>query len=229
LLFLFLLVFGEQALGQTRISGIIKDLDSGFAISNVNIRNIYTQEIVVTDQEGKFTINVQKGQLLECKHVQYQVLRVRIQSDVTPKFYNLVLRLNTRKLEEIFVVNKDQINFTKDSAKRAEEYRIILNKPRQSDMSWGVLAVEYMSKKRRQEFAFVQNFEMFEREKYIDYKFNQRQLKKWTGLNDEDLVEFMRKYRPGYNYLRSTNEYNYYLYLKKSLNEFCPKCVLRIR
>lgn len=216
------------SIAQTKIEGVVKDWETELPIANVNIRNIFTSEIVRTDSQGKFSITIEKGQLIECTHVSYDILRVRIQSETAPKFYNLVMRLNSKKLNEIFVLNKDNVNYKKDSIQRAKDYKLILDKPKKEDTDWRILAVEYLSKKRRQEFAFVKNFNKFEQEKYIDYKFDPKKLERWTGLRDKDLLEFMRQYRPSYEYLRSTNDYDYYVYLKRCLKEFCPNCVFRI-
>jgi hypothetical protein len=217
-----------QSYSQHLITGIIQDMDSNKPVTRVSIRNIYTQEIVLTDEDGRFAIQVDKGQLIECTHIRYEMLRLRINADSNTKYYNLVMRKVSRRIPDINIVNKDANTYSRDSARLVEEYKIVLNKPLLKDMNFGVAALEMLSKKRRQEMAFAKHFTEFEREKFIDSRFNKRLVKRWTGLEDEAAIEFMRKYRPSYEFMRKATDYQYYTYLKKCLTEFCSACVFKV-
>jgi hypothetical protein len=226
LLYLALAFVAIPSSAERIISGVLKDIATSEPIAEVTIRNVYSKTIIKTDSSGKFNIQVKKGELLEFKHISYETIRIRIESETGPDFYNLIMRPNINMIREVVVREKGN-NYKIDSIKRQEYYDFVLRKPKEDEINTATLILDKLSKRRKQEFAFVKKFNQFEQERYVDYMFNAKVLEKWTGLKDDSLRSFMIKYRPTYQYLRSINDYRYLEYLKKSLNKFCPACIFK--
>ena len=62
-----------------------------------------------------------------------------------------------------------------------------------------------------------------EKDKYIDYKFNKALVRRLTALAGAELDSFMAQYRPSYEFLLVTPEYDFQLYIKKAYAEFRQK------
>ena len=62
-----------------------------------------------------------------------------------------------------------------------------------------------------------------ERDKYIDYKFNKALVRRLTALSGAELDSFMAIYRPPYEFILVTPEYDFQLYIKKAYAEFRQK------
>jgi CarboxypepD_reg-like domain len=225
---LFILYTTFTCIAQVNINGIIKSLGNDSIITGVNIKNINTKINTISNNNGEFSIDIKKGHLLEISHVGYQVVRIRIYDEHNPSYYNVVMKKNARTLQEIIIRDKNT-NYSIDSQRTYETYKLILDKPYKSEISASILPMEMMSRKFREEQAFREHLKIWERDKFVDFMFNERQLKRWTGLAPERLQEFMRLYKPGYDFLRSINEYKYLLYLKNALAEYCPECTFQVR
>ena len=77
-----------------------------------------------------------------------------------------------------------------------------------------------LSKSNRQKWAFQENYAYFQQEKYIDYTFNDALITQVTGLAGDSLLRYKQRYRPGYEQLRSMNEYNFYMYIKETVARY---------
>ncbi|WP_461449260.1 hypothetical protein [Mucilaginibacter sp.] len=54
----------------------------------------------------------------------------------------------------------------------------------------------------------------------IDYRFNRALVTRITGLNDPQLTEFMRRYRPGYYFVIASSEYDFVASIKANYRRY---------
>ncbi len=68
-------------------------------------------------------------------------------------------------------------------------------------------------KRNRQLASLSRRLIADEQEKYIDFRFSKRFVRELTGLKDKELDDFMKKYRPPYDFVGITNqlELGYYI------------------
>jgi len=78
----------------------------------------------------------------------------------------------------------------------------------------------FQFRKNRNMLSFQQRLLEEEKEKYIDFRFNQRLVREITGFSGDTLTVFMQQYRPAYEYLLITPEYDYRLAIKKAAEDF---------
>ncbi len=215
LLFSFMVCLLTQSVfGQTIIKGEVKDLATDDFLDNVNVKNIYTQKGMTIQKDGQFKIEVRKGELIEFSKVGYQSIRVRILSEKEPLFYKMVMNKAPVMLREVDIRGKP-LDFKKDSIRYREVYDVVLRKERKHEVDMRSMPLAILSKKNRQEWAFQEMYEQWEQEKYIDFTFNERLVARITYLKDEELYQFMKRYRPDYEFLRTASDYEYLDYIKR--------------
>jgi hypothetical protein len=210
------------AFAQTIIKGEIKDFANNQHMENVNIRNINTLKGMTTSEDGKFEILVKKGELVEFSKVGYQTLRIRINNEKEPNYYHLIMSRAAILLREVDIKGKP-IDFNKDSIKFRESYDLVLRKPKKDEINMQSMPLAMLSKKNRQEWAFQEMYTVWEQEKYIDFVFNDKLVQKITYLENEELILFLKKYRPSYAFLRSASEYEFLEYIKRCYYRFKTK------
>lgn len=214
---LFLFVSKSEA--QTLIKGEVRDLETNSYMDNVNLKNVYTQQGLTIKADGKFSIPVKKGELIEFSKVGYQTVRVRILSETEPEYYKIVMNKTPIELREVDIRGKP-LDYKKDSIRYRKTYDIVMRKEHKDDVDMRSMPLAMLSKKNRQEWAFQEMYEQWEQEKYIDFVFNDKLVSRITYLQDEELKTFMRLYRPRYDFLRNVSEYEYLDYIKSCYYHF---------
>ena len=209
----------QEVQAQTFIKGEVKDLATDDFLSNVNVKNIYTQKGMTIQQDGQFKLEVRKGELIEFSKVGYQTIRIRILSEKEPLFYKMVMNKAPVMLREVDIRGKP-LDFKKDSIRYREVYDIVLRKERKDEVDMRSMPLAMLSKKNRQEWAFQEMYEKWEREKYIDVAFNERLVSKITYLKDDELKVFMKWNRPSYDFLRNATDYEYLDFIKSRYYEY---------
>jgi hypothetical protein len=209
----------QEVQAQTIIKGEVKDLATDDFLDNVNVKNIYTQKGMTIRQDGQFKLEVRKGELIEFSKVGYQTIRIRILSEKEPLFYKMVMNKAPVMLREVDIRGKP-LDFKKDSIRYREVYDIVLRKERKDEVDMRSMPLAMLSKKNRQEWAFQEMYEKWEREKYIDFAFNERLVSKITYLKDDELKVFMKWNRPSYDFLRNATDYEYLDFIKSRYYEY---------
>jgi len=202
---------------QTTIKGQVVDIDTHQPVANVSIQNIYSGTIVKAGNDGSFTMDVQKGQLVEFKREGYNLLRVRIPEGRLPPFFKVNLQKTNYELLAAREGEQGQPKtYHDDSVMYSKLYKHELEFPKLT----GLQAVEHpfsaMSKKNQQIWAFQKEYSWFQKEKYIDYTFNEKLVNNITGLTNDSLQTYMHMFRPTYEQLRGMNEYTFYTYIRRT-------------
>jgi hypothetical protein len=199
---------------QVTIQGELVDFGNGLPVENANVRNVFTLTGMTTAKDGKFQLVVKKGELMEISKVGYQTLRIRIHSEKEPLYFKLEFKKAPVELREVDIKGRS-LDYTKDSIRYRETYDVVLRKQRREDVDMRSMPLAMLSKKNRQEWAFQEMYESWEREKFIDLTFNDRLVNKITYLEGEELKAFMKTFRPSYEFLRSASQYEYLDYIKR--------------
>lgn len=214
-----IMCFATYALqSQVIIKGEILDINNE-AIDNVNIRNIYTMKGMTVKDKGKFQIEVKKGELVEFTKVGYQTVRIRIQSEKEPLYYKILMYKTPIELREVDIRGKS-LDYKSDSIRFGQTYQVVLQKEKKYEVDMRNMPLAMLSKKNRQEWAFQEMYEKWQREKYIDFAFNERLVSRITYLEGDSLMAFMKAYRPTYEFLQKASEYEYLDYIKSSYFHF---------
>lgn len=208
-----------QTLAQSVMKGHIRDFANNQPLDNVNVRNIYTMVGMTTLKDGVFQVRIKKGELVEFSKVGYQTLRIRIQNENEIPYYVLDMKRVPIELREVDIKGKP-LDFKSDSIRYRQVYKIVLNKPRRNDIDMRSMPLAMLSKKNREEWAFQEMYDEWEQNKFIDFTFNEKLVQRITYLSGPRLDEFMKRYRPSYEFLRTASEYEYLDYIKYCFYRF---------
>ncbi|WP_118976153.1 carboxypeptidase-like regulatory domain-containing protein [Taibaiella koreensis] len=212
LLSILLVCFSNTALALV-MKGKVYDLKTNQPLPNVNIVNTYTDAGITTDSTGNFTLNVEKGHLVEFRRIGYKIARIRIESEQLP-YYNVAMREGAFDLEEVEIRGS---NFHTDSLEKRETYKWAIEHYKLEGLDVIQHPFDALSKRNRQIWAFQKRFDYFEKEKYIDFVFNAKLITKVTGIADTtDMELYRRMYRPGYDQLKAWTEYEFLEYIKST-------------
>jgi len=213
ILLITLFLFTGNIYSQTIMKGEVIDLENGTFLENVNVKNIFTQKGMTIQKDGQFQLLIKRGELVEFSRIGYQTVRIRILSEKEPDFYKIVMNKAPIMLREVDIRGKP-LDFKKDSMRYREVYDLVLRKERQEEVDMRSMPLAMLSKKNRQEWAFQEMYQKWEQEKYIDFTFNEKLVARITYLKDEELKQFMKRYRPDYEFVRTATDYEYLDYIK---------------
>ncbi len=203
-----------------KMKGRVYDADSNQPLEGVAVVNIYSNQSLITDSSGLFEIDVEPGHLVEFRTLGYDIARVRIANGSLPKFYNIGMRIGAITLDEVKIWDLGRGKWGSDSARSAATYETILKHYKLNGLDILQHPFDALSKSNRQIWAFQKHYEFFEKEKYIDYVFNQKLIGALTQLGGDSITDYMRQYRPDYDIVRSLNTYEFYDYIRKSVAQF---------
>jgi hypothetical protein len=198
-----------------RISGILLDRETGDPMGMVQLTNIHQQVTVFSDSTGHFSINANRGELVELRQVGYRMTNIRIPKGYVPSYFKILMDKTVLLSTDIYASSK-LTEFQKDSIREHELYKTALRKPRLSTLESIESPFSALSKSNREVWAFQESFAYFEKEKYIDFNFSPQLVTNLTGLTGDSLVVYMRRFRPNYEALRTMKTYDFYNYIKQS-------------
>lgn len=188
-------------------------------LADVAILNVHTGFSANTDSAGHFTITATQGQLIEFRKLGYKTVRFRMPGGDVPSYFKIIMQAGPIELPEYNVAGGPR-NYKKDSLEYYKLYKNALEFPQLTGLDAIQHPFSALSKRNRRIWAFQKEYAIFEREKYIDYTFTAAVVKNLTGLDGDSAQFYLRKFRPTYEQLRSMNEYEFYDYVKQSVEYF---------
>ena len=189
-------------------------------MADVEVQNMYTQEAASSDGEGKFTVNVTKGQLISFSKEGYKVLRVRIPQGNLPAYFKVVMERLRPVADESPALAYGEDAYKADSAKYYGLYKRELEFQELKGLDVIRHPFSAMSKRNQEIWAFQKEYHFYQKQKYIDFLFNDHQITKLTGLRGDSLQVYKQMFRPTYEQLRSMGEYGFYTYIKRTATAY---------
>lgn len=212
LLSLLLLIPFAHLRAQT-ISGTVTGKD-GKALADVYIQNIFNSIVQNTKADGAFTINAKPGELIEFKKMGYNTVRVRITSSSIP-FYRIIMEQGL--MLDGVEIRSPYSDYQRDSMRYRELFSKQLNFP--TVTGWRAFQSPFsaLSKSNKDMIRFQEEYAWLERQKYVDSRFNAKIISNLTGLKGDSLERYMRQYRPTYEFTRSKFEYDFFNYIRTTV------------
>jgi hypothetical protein len=216
----FLLLFVPVICMAQAIQGEVVDGNTGKPLDYVSVLNIYTKSGIVTEESGKFYLIGAEDELLEFKKMGYKTVRIRVPRMIPP-YFKIVMMKGEVELPEFELYTSTRAkDYKTDSARYGELYKSVLDFPKMSAVQSLRSPFSALSKSNRQKWAFQENYAKFQKEKYIDYAFNDHLITSITGLTGDSLQLYKQRCRPSYEQVRNMSDYNYFLYIKESAARF---------
>jgi plasmid maintenance system killer protein len=222
-------VFANKASAQYRVKGHVYDSTRTYPIELVTVQST-SGHITITDSTGSYSINVAEKDSIWFSYLgkptpKYPVLKI---ADVTQ--FDIALHLKPNVMREVKIRTR---NHKEDSLQNRRDYAKAFNfrKPSLETMtsvtSSGVgfdvqeIIRLFQFRKNRSMERFRERLEQEERDKFIDRRFSKGLVKRLTGIDkDEELTDFMRKYRPTFEFTAGTSDYDFQYFIKIAYQEF---------
>ena len=195
--FLYIFLFLSVPLYSAIIKGGVSDMHSKTSMKDVLIENIRTGSSMITGEDGLFSIAAEADDLIEFRKTGYKIARVRIPKGTIPGYFKILMQTAPIELPE-YELQGWYKDFVKDSLKYHELYKTALEYEKITGLDVIRHPFSAMSKLNRQRAAFQKEFEQFQREKFIDYTFNEQIVTTLTGLQGDSLKYYMHRFRPTY-------------------------------
>lgn len=206
-----------SAADAQKITGIIADLETGRPLGDVSIRNIHMGTAIHTDTSGRFTMEVAADQLIEFYAPGYKMEKVRVPQGMIPPYFKIFLKKTAIEQQDYLAKSRD---WKQDSMRTYALYQHELEFPKMSTLDMINHPFSALSKRNRQIWAFQDEYAMLEKEKFIDYVFNEKLVGEMTGMQGDSARAYLRMFRPKYEQLRRMSEYDFYNYVTRTVAMF---------
>lgn len=218
-----------QASAQYKVKGHVYDSTRIFPVERVTVQSTGGQ-ISMTDSSGAYTIYVGEKDSVWFSYLgkptpKYPVLKI---ADVTQ--FDIALHLKPDVMREVKIrtrnYKEDSIQNRRDYAKAFDFHRPSLGTMTSITNSGVGFDVDeiirlFQFRKNRSMEHFRQRLEQEERDKFIDRRFSKGLVKRLTGIDKEDeLSDFMRRYRPTYEFTAGTSDYDFQYFIKIAYQEY---------
>lgn len=228
LVFLLLLATG-RSFAQYKVKGHVYDSSHVFAIEAVTVYSTGGR-MTTTDSTGFYTIDVAEKDSLWFSYLgkgtpKYPVLKI---ADVMQ--FDIALRLKTDVMREVRIKNR---NYKEDSLQNRMDYAKAFNFRRpslgtmtsvtSSGVGFDVQEIIrlFQFRKNRNMEKFRERLEQEEKDKFVDHRFTKGLVRKLTGIEkEEELGDFMKKYRPTFEFTSATSDYEFQFFIKIAYEEY---------
>lgn len=210
MLFVVLCLNRTGAAGQKFfLQGIVKDSVQNTGLRSASIRNVFTGTTVVSRTDGKFIIAVEKGNILAVGASGYLSDTLTITDSILSSgFIVMQLHVLPATLPGVTVSAKlspyqiDSIYRRKAFLATIGEVRIT-TVSRTNELGFGVgINIDRFSKREKNKRTARTLFDITEEEAYINFRWNENIVNKYTKFTGDTLVEFMQANRPTWEWLR---------------------------
>lgn len=218
ILFLFCLLLSSTTIFSQNIKGRILDGEDFRPMPGVLIHNIHSGEKVYSDENGQFKITGKKDELLEIKDYGYRTVRIRLYENPN-KFLEIKMYIQPFELNDVVIFGNNP-NRKIDSIKTAEIFDKQLNFEKLDPIESFRHPLTALSKSNRKIWEFQARYEWMEKEKFIDYTFNDKLIQNLTQLGSDSIEIYKRRFRPKFEWFEYWTNYEYYQYIIKTVELF---------
>jgi hypothetical protein len=207
----------RSVFGQVEVSGTVYDRTQLFAMPRVSVLTTSGRAGTMTDSAGHYSIRMMAGDSIYFSYLGKGTQHFPVKGSQSVYPLNISLAVTVDSLPLVIVRPK---LYRYDSLENRDEYRKVFEYSPEylSSGSGGVgfnLDMLFNAKKNRQMLALQRRLLEQEQDRYIDHKFNKTLVKKITHLEQPHLDEFMKIYRPTYEFIQNCeNDYEFYKYIK---------------
>lgn len=212
------------AMAQYKVQGTVLDSTRSFPLEAVSVLSTNGNG-AVTDANGRYTISVGEKDSIWFSYLgkptmKFPVLKI---SDLTQ--FDIALQVRVTVMQELKIRPR---NYRQDSLQNREDYAKVFNfqKPNLGTMTSigpsgaGIdineLIRTFQFRKNKSMERFRDRLLAEEQEKYVDHRFSKALVRRLTGLTGDELDEFMKTYRPTYEFVAYSSDYDFQAYIKEA-------------
>lgn len=211
---------------QKTVDGIVFDKESKDRIAKVNVRNATTGKSVYNTFKGEFSIEAKPGDLLIFTKSDHFPDTLQVASDAALAVY---MKRTAIQLKEV-IIRDTVLNPQKLLAATHRDYTKIYGSLNNHDLlsvspgmgaGIGIDALyNAFSRSGRNAEKLREIIERDYKQNVIDFRFNRTYVGNLTHLKDQQLTDFMQRYRPGYYLVTTASDYEFISSIKNNLRRF---------
>ena len=210
------------------LQGVITDKSNQQPVRNASIRNVISGNTIISKNDGSFIADVSQGNILAFSANGYYTDTITI-TDKLLLSGKLTVQLNPlpSTLENVTVTSSYNY-YQNDSLERRKYFLQTVGENKinalghpSSDKDFGVaINLDHFKKTEKNKRRARSLFDITEEEAYINYRWNEAVVGKYTGFTNDELTSFIQKSRPSYTWLRKhTSEEDLLYYINSQLKK----------
>jgi plasmid maintenance system killer protein len=221
--------FAGTVSAQYRVKGRVLDSSRTYPIERVTVQST-GGEATMTDSTGAYSIQVAERDSIWFSFLgkptpKYPVLKI---ADV--RQFDIALHLKPDVMREVKIKTR---NYKQDSLQNRRDYAKAFDFQRPSlgtmtSISGAGVGFDvqelirlFQFRKNKSMERFRERLEQEERDKFIDRRFSKGLVKRLTGVEkEEELKDFMQRYRPTYEFTAGTSDYDFQYFIKIAYREY---------
>jgi hypothetical protein len=221
---LLCLLFSFSGRGQQFLTGKIYKKNSTESLVSVSIHNITEQRYDLSEEDGSYRMQAAPGDHIAFSSVGYKTDTLTVTASLLTAACPIYLDIRPQTLQAVRV--GEFSNYQLDSMDRRKEYAWVYDhgntpkvaKDRQGSDGVGVQLNIFRnsSTAAKQRIHLENRLEKEEEDFYVDSRYNKDYVTKITHLKGDSLKEFMKRYRPSYDYCRRAANVDILIYINDS-------------
>ena len=227
-LFILCLLICLHGSGQQFLTGKIYKANSSEHLVSVSIHNITQQRYDLSEEDGSYRIQAAPGDHISFSSVGYKADTITATASMLTAAHIVYLDVRAQTLQAVRVGQYS--NYQLDSMDRRKEYAWVYDhentpkvaRDRQGADGVGVTLNIFRntSSAAKQRIKLEKRLEKEEEEYYVDSRYNKDYVTRITKLKGDSLLEFMRRYRPSYEYCRKAANVDILVYINDSYKQY---------
>jgi hypothetical protein len=227
--FIVLLLLGSlRGWGQQFLTGKVFKKNSTEFLISVSIHNITEQRYDLSEENGSYRIQAMPGDHIAFSSVGYTADTLTVTASLLTADCPIYLDIRPQTLQAVRV--GEFSNYQLDSMDRRKEYAWVyehdntehIAKDRQGADGVGVTLNIFRNSgsAAHQRVHLRKRLEKEEEDYYVDSRYNKDYVAKITHLKGDSLLQFMRRYRPSYDYCRKAANVDILVYISDSYKQY---------
>ena len=214
---------------QYKVRGTVYDSSRTYPLEAVSVYTTSGRG-TVTDINGFYQLDVSLTDSIQFSYLGKPTMKFPVKAIPNLQQFDLSLRVAVTTLREVKVQPR---NYRLDSIQNRKDYEKVFNfrrpnietltttgGPAGAGLSVTELIRAFQFRRNRSMERFQQRLITEEQEKYVTYRFNKALVRRLTGLSEEELPVFMQAYRPTYEFIIQSSDYQFQKYIKDAAADF---------
>jgi hypothetical protein len=217
----------QPALGQVKVSGTVYDASRAYALPSVSVVST-SGHGTTTDSLGRYTIIVKESDSISFSFLNRPTAKFPVKG--IPNIFQFDISLHV-PISELPAVKVRPRNYRMDSMQNRIDYARIFDYKKPgigiSKSPTGGVGLDleqfinmFRFRQNRRMLAFQRRLLQEEEDKFIDNRFTRATTRRVTGLSGDSLLNFMKLYRPSYEFTQVSTDYEFLEYIKLAALEY---------
>lgn len=224
-LLLFISILATQSLwAQYKVRGTVYDESRTYPLEAVSVMTT-SGRFTTTNAAGVYQIEVSERDSIWFSYLGKPTVRFPVSKMADLNQFDLALKVPVDVLKEVVV---KPYNYKLDSLQNRKDYAKVFDFRRPNVESMTSIGPDgagidinelirlFQFRKNKSMMRFQERLLQQERDKFVEHRFSKALVRRLTGLEGTELDKFMNIYRPSYEFVLYTTDYDFHLYIKEA-------------